>query len=271
MLPNVNYMAWTDAKEMAIIVEGRRLCAQIRLASFYRKRTHQNHYFQMKQAVCCISKYVRRRIAMRRKKNILKALKHDHQFRVRYLCAIVCQKTWRRYHSQLFLRRHKEIFRERELEAIKQYRSKMNKQRKLREYTIVFKQIQQIQETFVLVIMMLKDKRPLEKCCYLEITAYLPESQSTFRFTIQENVLCDCLGDALGSNGPLSWNEMLLHSSLHRLTDRLMVRYVHQRPIVLFSKRNINEKGRLISKTSASFSDRIFVLSIYRSSFDVVV
>ena len=264
-------MAWSDAKEMAIITEGRRLCAQIRIASFYRKVFFRVNYIAKKRATSLISKYGRRKIAMVRLDRRLKALHRDHIFRVRFLAALVCQNTWRRYHIQLHLYRSKEFTRKNELEEIATYRAFMNKRRKTRESTIVFKQIEEIHETFVLIVMKLNDQNPFEKSCSLEILAYIPRSQESFKFIIEEKVLRDCLHDTLGKNGPLSWNEILLSPSLQKLTHRISLRIVNKRPIVLFSKRNINERGKLIMKRGTSFYCGVFVLSIYRSPFDVVI
>ena len=271
MLPTVNFMAWTDAKEMAVVVEGKRLCAQIRIASCFRKILQRRRFLKLQNAVSSISKYYRRRIALRRKKNVLTALQYDRQMRIRYLCALICQKTWRRYNNQLNLLEYKREKRSRAIHQMKDYQLQMNKKRKLRKNMIVYKRIKQIQETFALIIMMLQDNRSFGKNCVLEIVIYLPRTQTTFTFNLEEKILRDCMEEALGCRGPLSWNEMLLSSSLNLLTHRLMLRFINRRPIVLLSKRTINERGRLISKRSASFSSGIFVISIFRSHDDFVL
>lgn len=271
LLENINSIVWSEAKRIAVVVEGVRLCAQIRIASFYRRVRNQVHFFKTKNAQICISKYSRRMIAIRRKDAMLQAIRDRDLFELQRICAIAIQKTWRRYFQEISLRKYYESIRKLEIERIARFRSSCNQKRKLFESTIVFRRVQKIQGIQVLISMMFKDKRPFRMTNELEIRVYLPKTQRTFSFVLKEDNLRECMKQALQNDGPLSWNEMLLFSSLSRLTDRLLVKFVRTKPTVLFSKRGIAERGLLISKKVVKFDLGVFLICLYRSPFDLVV
>ena len=63
---------------------------------------------------------------------------------------------------------------------------------------------------------------------------------------------------------------MLKESVLHELLKRLMLRVVLGRPIFLFCKRNIVEKGLLADKRVVRAAGELFVLSTFRSPHEFV-
>ena len=270
MLPTVNQMIWNDAKLMAILMEAKLQCAQIRIAAFTRKISNKLAFSNLRNAVNCISKTIKGQIAKRNMSRFLYAAENDRKFRRRYFYAMTCQKAWRRYHWRNLFLKQKETRAASEVEMLRLRRAEMHKRRKLRESKVVFRQVRPIQATMTKIIMFLWEKgRPSEEYC-LTIKVYVPHTQETFRFNLEESTVRDCLETALVSKGKLSWDEMLKFEALTRIAERLMVRIVNRRPIILFSRRSISERGMLISKSCESISGRLYVLSVFCSPFDFV-
>jgi len=263
-------MIWNEAKLMAIHAEAKLQCSQIRIAAFTRKIANRSAFLNLRDAVTCISKSVRGRIAKRRMSNFVNAAENDRKFRRRYFHAMTCQKAWRRYYWRNFFLEQKRMRAVSEVEKMRLYRVEMNGRRKIRESRVVFRQVRPIQATMAKIRMFLWDKNRPDEQSSLAIKVYVPLTQETFQFELEESTVRDCLETALVSDGKLSWDEMLKFEALSRIAERLMVRIVNRRPIILFSRRSISERGMLISKSCASLSRNLYVLSVFRSPFDFV-
>ena len=124
----------------------------------------------------------------------------------------------------------------------------MRKKRRKRESSIVFKKIMPIQTTTTLITMELKGRQHIDRICSICLKAYVSLTQETFKLVLEDEIIRECLQKALKSERTLSWSEMLEAESLSTLTYRLMVRVVNSRPIIIFSWKNIAEKGLLIAK-----------------------
>lgn len=119
--------------------------------------------------------------------------------------------------------------------------------------------------------MTLKYRSYLNEQAIVGIEVYLPETRKTFHFSLQETDVRECLEKALGQEESLSWNEMLNPKALEKLTSRLVARNINGNPIILLCRRHIAEKGDLIAKRLVRFDKSLFVIHIYRSSFDIVL
>eukprot|EP00584_Thalassiosira_punctigera_P027176 CAMPEP_0172580728 /NCGR_PEP_ID=MMETSP1067-20121228/139906_1 /TAXON_ID=265564 ORGANISM="Thalassiosira punctigera, Strain Tpunct2005C2" /NCGR_SAMPLE_ID=MMETSP1067 /ASSEMBLY_ACC=CAM_ASM_000444 /LENGTH=606 /DNA_ID=CAMNT_0013373475 /DNA_START=37 /DNA_END=1854 /DNA_ORIENTATION=- len=115
-----------------------------------------------------------------------------------------------------------------------------------------------------------RDETYLQNENSMFVKVYVPTTKETFTFDLEENAIRECLEKALSSEGRLSWDEMLKDNALKALTKRLMLRVVRGRPIFLFSRRNIVEKGVLVDKRVVRAVGELFILSTFRSPHDFV-
>jgi len=127
MLPDVNAMMWKEAKQIAINVEAKRVCAQIRLATLARKILKRTEYLVAKHAAIIVAKHVRQFLARIFVSKILQAMREDEEYQRRWRCAKVVQTAWRRF----FWRNRFVLHQERRIEEKKQNiaatRAKRNK------------------------------------------------------------------------------------------------------------------------------------------------
>ncbi|KAL7551886.1 hypothetical protein ACHAWF_015097 [Thalassiosira exigua] len=270
MLPDVNAMMWKEAKRMAIAVEAKRVCAQIRISARVRKDLPQVAYAKAKDAAIIIATHIRQFLARRFVSKLLKAMREDQEYQRRWACARVVQTAWRRFfwRNRFILHQERRVAeRKRQIAAI---RAKLKAIRASERSSIVFRDVIRIDSTVATVTIFFRDESWLLDENSMLIKVYVPSTKETFVFKLEEHEIRKCLEKALSSEGKLSWDEMLKEKALKELTKRLMLRVIRGRPIFLFSKRNIVEKGLLVEKRVVRAVGEIFILSIFRSPHDVV-
>ena len=268
MLPHVNECVWTEAKLLAVSVEARRNCAQIRLAATFRGFKHRVRYNEMVAAAVCIAKCARMRIQFVRR---LRRLEEMERQRLRCMwenSATLCQKVWRGCSAKLSYKRRRARILEQERRESAELRRKLRAERLRRDASIICRFARSVEGHQVVVTMSLHG----EADAHLLMRAYLPVVQKTFDFCFPEQSLIVYMQQILQREGGMSWSEMLKPELLKGLADRLMIRRVSGGPIVIFSKRNFAEKGRLIAKKLIRCDDNggIYLLSIFKSTVDFV-
>jgi len=270
-LPQVNDAIWSTAIQIALSADMLRTCAQIRISAYHRKSWQRRFYASIRQAVTCISKNVRRWFATRRYRWILKLAEYDCIYRIRYLSAVVCQKIWRRHACALDFATFQRLRRNEERDRRARVWKNLREKRRIRKVALVFRKILNVQSVLTVTSILLNERQRMDQMTWLEIRVYVPQTRRTFRFQLIENEIRECVEKTLATKGPLSWNEMLGRRPLSQLTTRLMARVVSGRPLILFCRRGIAEKGELISKRLVNFDRSLYIVQIYRSSFEIVV
>lgn len=268
MLPHVNERVWTEAKSLAVSVEAKRHCAQIRLAATFRGLKHRVRYNEMVAAAVCIAKYARMQIQLVRR---IRRLEEIEQQRLQCMwenSATLCQQIWRGYSAKLSYKRRRDRILEQESRESAELRRKLRAERLRRDASIICRFARSVEGHQVVVTMTLHGEVNAD----LLMRAYLPVVQKTFDFCFPEQSLQVYMQQILQREGNLSWNEMLKPELLKGLADRLMIRRVSGTPIVIFSKRNFAERGRLIAKKLIQCDDNggIYLLSIFKSAVDFV-
>lgn len=265
MLPDVNRMMWKEAKAMAIDLETKRVCAQIRIATLVRKQQQNARYVIARNAVVVMEKYVRKFLARILFASLIKVRNDDLGFKLQTKCSIQIQKSWRRY---FWRNRFIDIQEQRiaeERHKIETIRSRLKAQRDRVEASIVYRDVIRVDSTIAAITLFFHDDSSFKENVVMMMKVYVPATKETFVFSLGENTIRECLENTLDSPGHLSWDEMLKVEALKELPKRLMLRLVRGRPIFLFSRRNIVEKGTLLRKVALLAAGDIFILSLFRS------
>ena len=269
MLPDVNSMMWKEAKAMAISLETKRVCAQIRIAAVVRKQQQNERYVTTRNAVVIMEKYVRKFLARILFTGLVKARNDDIGFKLQTQCSIQIQKSWRRYFwRNRFLDIQKQRIAE-ERQKIETIRRRLKAQRDRVEASIVYRDVIRIDSTIAAITVFFHDDSAFKEDVAMMMKVYVPTTKETFVFSLEENTMRECMENTLDSPGPLSWDEMLKVEALKELPKRLMLRLVRGRPIFLFSRRNIVEKGTLLRKVALLAAGDVFILSLFRSPHEI--
>eukprot|EP00956_Cyclotella_meneghiniana_P014840 scaffold22383_cov37-Cyclotella_meneghiniana.AAC.3 len=88
MLPDVNSMMWKEAKDMAISLETKCVCAQIKILAIIRKQQQNERYVTTRNAVVIMEKYVRKILAPILFTGLAKANNDDIGFKLQTQCSI---------------------------------------------------------------------------------------------------------------------------------------------------------------------------------------
>lgn len=264
MLPDVNARMWKEAKRIAMNVEVRRVCAQTRLSALVRKNLQQAKYSKEKFAAVVIVKYVRRFLSHMFVSKIVHALRQEEEYRCRTKCATVLQAAWRRvfWRSRFLLHQERWIADQRE--GNMRTRAKFREERDRKYKSIVVRDVIHLDSTIAVVNISIQEEYSIQ------LSVYVPSTKETFNFNIDEISLRECIEKAVSCEGRLSWNEMLKEDVLQEILNRLLLRVVHGRPIFVFCKRDIAEKGLLIDKRVVRAAGELFILSTFRSPHEFV-
>jgi tetratricopeptide (TPR) repeat protein len=268
MVADVNGMMWKEAKTMAINTEAKRVCAQIRIASLVRKLQQSSRYRVAKVAVLIIETRVRQFLSRILVASLLRARNDDDIYKFHTRCSLLIQKSWRRYFWRNRFVQHQEQRVADQRQKIASIRAKLREQRKRDAESIVYRDVIRVDSTIAAVTIFFQDDSAFQENVVMLMKVYVPTTHETFTFRLEEKTVRDCLENSLSSPGKLSWNEMLNADALKELPKRLILRVVRGRPIFLFSRRNIVEKGTLLKKVAVLAADDVFILSLFRSPYE---
>ena len=135
-------------------------------------------------------------------------LEDGRVFRRRHVSAIYCQKMWRGFFLRRKHQQHLAAIVAEEQRQIKAYRDKLRDKRKKSEAAVVFKKVRVVQGITSCIVFSRKDNRR-QSCDYGIIArVYLPVTQETFKFVVEEDTLREFIEQALEIDG-LSANEMM--------------------------------------------------------------
>jgi len=271
LLPQVNNMIWTKAKEMAVAVEMYRSCAQIRISSLFRKLCLRRSYLKNRDAVTCIARNIRCKIAWMQRKSTIQQARNDRTFRIQFQYVITIQKYWRLFYCRKCFYQYKQHQKVLELQNCERHWQELRKKKQYQVASLIFKKTLRIQSVLTITKMILKEKPDLDQSTQLQIFVYVPETRTTFNFFLSQLDLQKIHQKAFQTDEFFSWNEMMQENYLSILTRRLMSKNVSNCPIILFSRRDVAEKGILISKQPVKFSETFYILSIYRSLSDIAI
>ena len=271
LVPEVNRRAWKEAKVLAMIGEAKRQCAAIRLQTLHRKVEVLFEYKRHVRAATAMQRLMRRILYRARYERRVEYLACDRIFRVRFSASMRVQNLWRVYLAQ-------KTFRSRIMQAQAEYRARVDarrgvqrERRRTRERAVVFRRVKFVNGILVSATVRRKDPRvsAMNKDYGLIIDAYVPQSQETFRFTIVDWQVRAFLESALNIQG-LSAAEILDPKNVVLIADRLMCRMVGGRPIVIFSRRAHGERGTQVLRLGRMISGRVYIITVYVSSDEVV-
>ncbi|GFH61480.1 hypothetical protein CTEN210_17956 [Chaetoceros tenuissimus] len=272
MMPQVNTLVWKKAQEKAIVEEIERVCAQTRIATMIRMRKCRAKYFVQYRSIVMIQSCVRCVVAVKLKQRILHRIEEERIRRLHYKSAVLCQKTWRRYKRRAYFLLYKKNRKRMLTEARARRRRKMqNRFRYNLLENIVYRDVTRVHSVPVIVWMLQRQSNNEEKKG-LEIQVMIIETRKCFKFRLDRFQMRQCLETVILKRGPLSEQEMMKKSTLSTFVSRISIQKLAQEePQVSFHRSGIVEKGDLIENSFLERDGINFILSMYRTEFDIVI
>ena len=272
-IPDWAEIVWRDAKKQAMDKEALWFAAASRIAAVYRGCRMTRIYKQMYISMTKLQAHVRRRMATRQVKKMLTQLMEDWLFRYRFRAATLFNALVRRF---LVRMRHGRIMGELMKGQIKIFKMRRKRKRKLRKKersAILYKETKRVGGHLILMKIVRKDKRNYSKDYGIVIEVYLPESQDTFKFEVEEPelrrfMMAELKVDALGVG------ELMDKRNLQQVIDaRLLCKSSPrpgQKPHISFSRQALGQKGKKVLVRGRVISGDLFVISLYESGVEFV-
>lgn len=271
IIPAVNTMIWREAQQMAVQEEILRICAQTRIAARIRMLQYTSRFRKMRFAAINIQIHTRRRCCTKRRRERLLRATYDRIYRIRYLSSIICQKNWRRY----LKRRQFKIYQKQRKTMLQECRAKRRKKMQMKfkqkMRPVVHRQIIRIQSLLTVMWTILRDRRIHGLGIEIELQVYVPQDRRTFYFCLSENEIRCCFENEILRTGPRSWDKILEPNTISQLSSRLSVQSIDGKITIEFKTSGIVETGDLIANRFVCFNTIKYVLSMYRSSTNIVI
>jgi len=271
-IPDVREKVWCDAKLIAMKKEAVVQAAATRIQARVRVVQAVESYRCHLAATVQIESMWRRGNTRSSFRKIRRVLRSDRIFRYRHIQAMQIQKVFRCF---LWYKRFKHYQKQRQLETKKRmdlWRQDKRKKRRIREANTFFKLVRNINgQTVMIRITRASLHASAKQDLSMKIEAYVPKTQETFRFKLQEQDIREYMMKVLEVEG-LSMGEILDPNHLILISNRLMCRIVNGRPIILLSRRTVAERGIQLMRQAQKLNDGdLYVMTVYRSTNEIAL
>jgi len=267
-------ISWNEAKLNAMRREGKRYCAATRIAAVARGTMWRKRYLFYLEQLICLQSNIRRKLAKRRCKNIVKIIEQDWLFRLRYHAATICQALLRRYLSRA---KFYAIMKRRKAEEIKMQKARRFRLKKVRQKEkkgIIYKETKRVNGIMVMLFINRKDSRNYSTDYGIVIGIYVPASSTTYKFPIEENNLrkymCKELDVEAVGIGDLLDKRNLQAVVAARLIIRKAAR-IGMPPQILFSKQAMGQRGTKAMAHGRRIDGEKFVCTLYETGAEITV
>ena len=271
MIPAINRRVWREAKVLAMLSEAKRQAAAMRIQTCRRCRYQRNVYRRILRAVIT-GQAAQRRFLFRKYYRLQWALCDvAYAYRRRFGAAFRLQIFWRRFTVRRAYKERKRRAKEEYLKHLELRRGEQCQRTDLIRDSTVFRRVKFVTGWLVKTrIRRTQTSRALATADFgLLIEVYVPKTQEMFRFKMTDNEVRMSLELVLGVDG-LSGDEILDPHALAHIADRLLVRVVNKRPIVIFTRRGHSERGLQVLRRGLLISGEAFVVTAFHSEDEVV-
>ena len=264
---------WEQSKMKAMKKEARLYAAVTRIIAVWRGKRICYYYEFYKAAILTLQCHTRRRIVQRKVRAMMKILFEDWLHRYRYYAATLLCALVRRYIARSRKVKIYKRLNEQQAKIFKANRKRKAKINEKRRATIIYKVTQKVQGLAILICVRRRDQRSYSKDYSMVLEVYVPHSQETFKFEIEEDDLRKfiCLETGL----EVLNNEQLLDKrNLSKVVSARLIckpAKAGMPPRVMFSKQALGERGTKCCTRGKVIGGDLFVCTLYQSSAETSV
>jgi hypothetical protein len=265
---------WEEAKMMAMRKEGLRYCASTRLAAWVRCRLWHWRYREFIRTFIKLQANVRRKVACRRVRKILRTLIEDWTFRQRYHAATMINSVVR-----MFLRRcdHyraiQKLLKE-QIQVQKARRFALKKRRAKQRKAILLREVRRINGIMTVILVRRLDIRHYSKDCGVVVEVYIPDYQMLLKFPIEEPELRKYVQNLLNLPAVTIGDLMDKRHLKEIICARLILKPPHDTvllPQVRFSRQAHGHRGTKLMVRGRRIGAQTFVCTVYETGSDFSV
>jgi hypothetical protein len=265
---------WETAKSNAMTLEATRFGACVRIQAAARRRLQWHRFWLYKQAMVKLQAVTRRRIGVRFYETIYTLLLEDWVFRARYEGAMRIQASIRRYNVRCAFLKHMKRVKAQEVILMKARRQRFRKMREKEKKGILFKETRRVAGVCLCLVIKRKDQRNYSNNYGIIIEVYLPDSQSTLKFTVEEAELRAYMQGVLQAEA-CNIADLMDRRNLQRVVaSRLMLRPSDVKAVphkVSMSRQALGQRGSKKLVKGVKCSNEFFVCTVFSSGASVDV
>lgn len=263
---------WNAAKIAAMNREGKNYCAATRIGAVMRGIMQSYKYRFFLECHIELQSYIRRKLAIKRVRKIRQRLCDDWLFRLRFHSASKISAVVRRYVTRCWLYRVMQKIKAQQVIMQKARRFRMRKKRIAEKKAIVYKETKRISNCMVLLTVWRKDPRNFSRDFGVIIALYIPHSQTTFKFLVEEVDLRLYMMKELRVDA-LNAGDLMDKRNLQKVVSaRIIIRQNKMGPPqVLFSKQALGQRGAKKVVIGKRIGKEHFVLTLFESGDDITV
>lgn len=265
---------WETAKANAMALEALRYGACVRIQASMRKRLNWHRFSSYKQAMIKLQAVLRRRIGIRNYQYLYSLLLEDYIFRARYEGAIRIQSSIRRYNIRCAFLKHMKKIKEQEVILMRARRIRFRKMREKEKKGILFKETRRVAGVPLCLIIKRKDQRNYSNNYGIVLDVYLPDTQTTVKFVIEEPELRKYVQEIINEEA-VSIADIMDRRNLQMVVaSRLMLRPSEVKAVphkVSLSRQALGQRGSKKLVRGVRCSGEYFVCTVFSSGASVDV
>jgi tetratricopeptide (TPR) repeat protein len=273
-IPEWSAHVWQQAKLSAMKKESRLYAAATKIMTVFRGKRIKRYYLQLKRAIVTLQAHARRKSTARKIFKIKKMLFEDWLFRRRYQAATLFVALVRRFLARTRKTKIYKRLNEQQVKVSKANRKRKAKMNAKDRQSVLFKIMSRISGMSLLVCVKRKDQRSYSKDYSMVIEVYLPLTQETFKFVIEEDELRGFMQAETGLS-VLSAEQILNKGNIQKvLNARLMVKVSNKpgiKPRVMFSRQALGQRGMKCMTKGKMIGNDMFICSLYQSAADISI
>ena len=235
---------------------------------------HHKYTF-FRQQLIYLQAQVRRKITMVRVAKFTMQLVEDWIFRLRYHKATKIASIIRRYLTRCWVSRIMQKLKEQQIVVQKARRMRFKRLRSQQKKGIIYKETKRINGIMCLLTLWRKDTRAYTKDFGIVIQIYIPKSQMSYKFPVEEKDLTNYMLKELPGVEALSPNDLMDKKNLEKVvSSRLIIRESirpGQPPQVIFSRQALGQRGGHVMTHGKIISGDSFVCSVFETGADIEV
>lgn len=269
MIPEINRRAWYEAKLLAMLMEGKQQCASTRIQATLRRNWQFKLYRSLVSASTRIEASIRQCLSRNQYCLRRTMMESNYILRCRWSAAFTVQHFWRTYSYRRNYLEKVRSKREEYRRQLAEQRSAHRQRTDVVRQSTVFRRVKFVSGWLVKTRIRRLNTSRSTTDFGLRIEVYMPRTQQTHTFKVTDEEVRASLELILGVDG-ISGTEILEPRALSRIADRLLVRVVNKRPIVIFTRRGHSERGMQVLRRGFVISGEAYVLTAFRSDDEVV-
>lgn len=272
--PGFYDLAWKDAKIMAIKLEGLFYTAATRIQSIVRGFIFGRRYKKFLKNIIILQSHIRRKQHHKYVKNIIISLHNDWIYRLRYFSAVTIQSLIRKFLKKCWYYNVKDQLKKQQVIIIKARCQKKRNIKNSKFTSLLYVEGKKINGIMVIIKVYRKDSRNYTRDYGIIIQVYVPQSQATFYFLVENDEYRVYMAMALNVK-EVTIGDLLSRTNIETfLAERLIVHKPSVRnsaPLIVFSKHALGQRGTNRCTHAKKIQGEMFICKIFEAVDELTV